>query len=213
MAHLIIVDEVPPVLTYRDSSTNDTNGTHTHSGLSFGPANSSRALIALFTTNVYAVSSVSSVSIGGVSATLVVRQISGGMSSEIWIAAVPSGTSGSVVLVGPSGGTQWDSGLGVYSVTDLIGLTATDTDTGGGSGINPVSTSVDVQPLGILVSVGGNNINSSNITWTNATRDYFLSYTNASSGASFTAAAGTTRTLSTSFSGSQRSVVATAAFR
>jgi hypothetical protein len=180
--------------------------------MSFGPASSDRALIALVSTNSAAVAAVSAVSIGGVSAVRQVKKITTGMSAEIWIAPVPTGTSGSVVL-STSNGSVWDSCVGLYSVTGLLDLTASATDTGGAPGDTSFSMSVAVSPLGVVVGVGDNNIVSSNITWTNMTRDYFLKYTNAASGASFSATASQTLSTTITFAGSSSSCAALASFR
>lgn len=169
----------PAILTYCGSTyQGPTAGTHTYNGVSFGPASADRAIIlcALVSANV------SSVTIGGISATRLARRIqsvNNTVADDIWIAAVPSGTSGSISLIGQTGTSQWISYIGVYSATRLRSLTPTDEatsdDWNGSSYDRVVSTSVGVQGGGFAVSSGAlTGGQAMSAIWTGGTQDYFV---------------------------------------
>lgn len=82
---------------YRSFALRRTSGgTVTFSGMDFGPARGNRTIVLALncTSNI----SVVSVTIGGVSATLLYRPGDATSQPEYWYASVPSGTSGNVVV-------------------------------------------------------------------------------------------------------------------
>lgn len=212
----------PAVLTFRDkNSVITTTGTHTHSGLSFGPASSDRAIIIECSQNLWAATdNVTSVTIGGVSATRCVRSsfmlnaLSGAYGiTDIWIAAVPTGTSGSVVLSGVSGSTNWDSAVGVYSATKLKSLTPTAVDTNidwnGSAYVKQLNMSVPI--IGGGFAIGSAFIlhgKPTSVAWTGLSSDFMQLITTpfadsgALSGASRSALASQSASMTTKFANS-----------
>lgn len=170
--------------------TTSSGGSHNHSGLSFGPASANRALIASVNTGI----SPSSLTIGGVAATRVVRQsVSGQGSAELWIALVPSGTSGNVVLPNQSAG--YISAVALYAVINLRSLTAFDT--AGDSGNPSVSMSLSVPGQGVAIAsirASGSPIRTA---WSGVSEDFdsVLSGRTISSGGSYSATSATTRSI------------------
>jgi hypothetical protein len=208
----------PPILTYRANSQVGGGGTHTHSGLTFGPADPKRSIIVAFTGLNGVNGTVSSVTIGGVSASLVVRQQSQGLSTGvfIYIAAVPNGTSGSVVLGGVSA-SDWGSSVAVYSVLNLRSLIAADTGTDTTNVGGSVSTSVSVPSNGVVVSTSYALGDSTNGTLSGVVRDFTVAFSGArQSAGSLTVKSATTLTTGASFSGGSgfyNPSIATASFR
>lgn len=155
----------------------DTGNTHTHSGLSFGPARADRFLIISLTYNANNITTLSNVTIGGVAATIIVkayRTTPTSVSSEIWGAPVPTGTSGSVVLTVNTSGNLWNSSVGLYAATDLLSTTATTT-TGGNdtSSLGTLSMSIPVQSGGIVVAAAFlSSGNATSSTWTGITKTF-----------------------------------------
>ena len=147
MGRRISYEKPPATMTYTATGTITTSGTtHTHSGLSFGAEDQSRylvvALAPLITVNL------STVTIGGVSATLIARQSpNGGACCELWGAAVPTGTSGSVVFTCVNSISC--SVVDVFSFLNLISTTASATST---DAATPVSTSVAIPDNGFLLA-------------------------------------------------------------
>lgn len=182
----------PPTCTFTDDShVIDTKGTHTHSGLSFGPADPKRFIIVTLTYDPNNVSHLSSVTIGGVPAGLIVKRyfnqdfpITTTPSSEIWGAVVPTGTSGSVVFGGPSG-SLWSSSVGVYSAMNLKSTTATATNASDDvSHFGTLNLSAAVQAGGFAIATayfeGSGTATSS--TWTGATQTFFDALNNSLGG-------------------------------
>lgn len=112
--------------------------------------------------------SVSTLTVGGVSATLVTaKQNSGntGYAIEIWQANVPAGTTGDVVVT-------WDNamlfcGIGAYAIYNAA-LTAYDT---GSSEANPMTDTLDIPAGGVAIG-GGAETATATFAWTNLTEDY-----------------------------------------
>lgn len=189
--HICYSGSPPPTCTFTDVSNVLADGNaHTHSGLSFGSAKSDRLLIATLTYNANNITSLSSVTIGGVSATRLVKRLynqSAGAtltpSSEIWAASVPTGTSGSVVLNVNTSGNLWDSSVAIYAATGLRSATPTAIMSSDDvSHSKTLNMSVSVQGGGFAVATayfeGLGTATSS--TWTGATQSFFDAMNNPS---------------------------------
>lgn len=189
----VVVAGVKPTLTYITNSV----GSGTHSGLSFGAEHATRRLIVPI---VHSGDPITAVTIGGVSASLVVRQkgTDGSISpySEIWIAHVPTGTSGTVSITGA--GSQV---IGLYHCVGLRSSTATDTAT---DPSGDQSFSIDIESRGVVVCLAGSRESSATPSgsFTNATTDYtngigpFSGAYFVGRGGSYTATAAETRAIS-----------------
>lgn len=119
----------PPVLSFLESRTTSANTTsQSFSGVSLGAAAPDRKIILAISHYITISAAPSSVTIGGISATKLVDNTSTaslGVSS-IWIAAVPTGTS-ATVIINSTGDTTDYIGMGVYRVTGLRSMTPVDT--------------------------------------------------------------------------------------
>lgn len=207
-----------PVLTYLDNNqVNSGTGDRTHSGLNFGAELGARVLIAA--VGYAGTTATSSVTIGGVSATKAAGAVIGVQRSELWLAAVPTGTSGSVVITDPNLGSSWPSSVAIYAVTNLQSLSpvATDSASRTTSTSSALSTSVTVPDFGIVVSAAwANNAPGTTATWTGCTQDFYVRFNSnfdAHTAASFTAGAAQTLDVTTNVSGTVNLVVVTASFR
>jgi hypothetical protein len=129
---------------------------------------------------------------------------------EIWIAQVPTGTSGNIVIAAPGSDGGWSSVIGVYAAIKLKSIVPVDTDAdqdfNGSSWNKVVNTSVFVPSGGFAVSaarLASGTFSSS--SWTGATKDFDLAEVSASegalSGASVEAMTNTTANIATRFNG------------
>jgi hypothetical protein len=209
-----------PVLTLVDSTNGfvaSSASPHTSAGMNFGTADPTRKLIlvAFGTAGSVASGNPSSCTIGGVTATLAASVVISQVWSHIWIADVPTGTSGSVVLSGVSG--NWVSACALYAVTNLQSSTPTATSTDSVLPITLGSTTVPAN--GILVGTIGSNSAGSvgTASWTGSiTQDFdsqFLAGKFAISGASYTALASASLSTSATYSGGGTGTGGWAAFR
>jgi hypothetical protein len=137
--------------------------------MSFGPAASGRRIVCTVASVAAAVRTLTSATIGGISATVVmnVGAALGGAASAIIIADVPTGTSGDVALT--FDGTVLRSVVNLWSVTDLNSATASDTASDNGATANAFTTTIDVPAGGFAVACVNSNDSSSSWTWTNLT--------------------------------------------
>lgn len=128
-----------------------TAATQTFTGMNFGTANASRWLIACFSEGT-ANRTFTSVTIGGVAATEIADSHNAGSTStrptSIWIANVPTGASGSVVVV--MSGTN-SATLALYGCISPTGLTVQGkSEQDGTSNTISIATTAGGLLLGIL---------------------------------------------------------------
>jgi hypothetical protein len=155
----------PLVLTYLDYSEK-TSGT-SHTGMSFGAASAGRYLVAVGHVRQSSGSDQSSVTIGGVSATIVIQSGGSINRSFIAIALVPTGTSGTVAW---SGSAQ-ASAVNLYSLTGLQSTTPHDTATDNStSNADEQTLDLNVPEGGAVVSGGASSSNDS-MTWNGLSQD------------------------------------------
>lgn len=109
---------------------------------------------------------ISGVTIGGVSATIVEGVGTGGLHTAIAIAAVPTGTTGSVVVT-LSGGTGGYCGIVLYRALNLAGTAEAEST----SIVNPSSFPMSFS-AGSLVLGEVSTRNAGTATWVNLTEDY-----------------------------------------
>lgn len=136
------------------------------SGVNFGTADGSRYLVVASN----ALSSIGNpptgCTIGGVSATLVVQASATNVSqitSQIWIALVPTGTSGTVAF---SGGSISAMSIQVYNLIGLSSATADATTTG------TTSASLGMQSNGVVFAAAADLFTGSgSASWTGLTGD------------------------------------------
>lgn len=140
-----VIGAIPATLAYRGYVAVSGSNNHTHSTYTSNDASASRRLVACVG---YGANEISGVTIFGVTATLVGKTDATGLRASIWIADVPTGTSGSVVLTYTS--FDWESHVSLYSLVDLISSTPVSTNTATGS--TSVSTSVSTTDGGIAIA-------------------------------------------------------------
>jgi len=112
---------------------------------------------------------ISGVTIGGVTAGLLKDENDTNRRTAIWSAAVPSGTTGDVVITMTSG----DAILlvGTFSITGAD-ATPTDTDSAGGSAASISITALTIPTDGAGLAVFCNSNFSATVTWTGAAESY-----------------------------------------
>lgn len=130
---------------------------------------------------------ISSASIGGVSATISVNLVnSSGTGCGIIIAPVPTGTTGDVVIT--FSGTMGDCNIALYRCLGVGSVTATDTGSDSATGVpsEALSDTLNISAGGIAVGVSQNDISIATATWGNLTErfDEQTANTNDMSGAS-----------------------------
>lgn len=140
------------------STTNNDNATtYTFSAASLGTADANRRIIVAFGARAGSNSafSISSATIGGVSAIIAVQKnaVDDGANTDIaalLVADVPTGSTGDVVVTMSRGGVR--AAMAVYRVVATSALTSIDTADSSGSA--SASMSLDVQPSSIAIAVG-----------------------------------------------------------
>lgn len=162
---------VSKTLTFLQGAEDITNTTvFTFASQNLGTADAGRYIIAcVFARNGAAVS-VSSVTIGGVTATEVakVQSATPDSATGIFVANVPTGTTGDVVLT-TSGSLR--AAISLYSAT---GITTTAFDSDISQAANPTAT-LNVTAGGFIVAAAASastSGTSDSMSWTNATENY-----------------------------------------
>jgi hypothetical protein len=160
-------------VTYLSLNASDVNGTsYTVSGASFGAAASDRYIVIVVTTqSVSGAITVSSATIGGVSATSVTSQAANPAAAHMWIAAVPTGTTGDIV-VNFSVSSDHHT-VAVWSITGLTSTTPIDTD---GNTVNPPTAVTLTSVAGGVVIGAVWSADAVTVSWSGATEDYDSTY-------------------------------------
>lgn len=152
--------------TYQASANSGTNGTsYTASAIAFGTASADRYIVVAASTEDGG--AITSATIGGISATILVQRTSGSVTAALLIALVPTGTTGDVVV--NFTGTSDHHGVAVWSVTGMPSATPLDTDSNTtGSGLTLTSQ------VGGLVFAATAYSDAATTTWSGATEVYDL---------------------------------------
>jgi hypothetical protein len=113
----------------------------------------------------------SAITIGGVSATNILQPAagSGNYAAEIWVAAVPTGTTGDVVITGS--GASVGCGIGLWRAL-YMSQTASDTDSDIAPGSGVLATSIDCPAGGVIVGMQGSDYAGTRKTWVGLTEDF-----------------------------------------
>jgi hypothetical protein len=194
-------------LSYLQTATNTTDASsYTFSAQALGAAAADRYIVVgIGGRNGAASLAISSVTIGGVSATVIKQQSSTGTASGgtgttsagLAIAAVPSGTTGDIVV--NFSATSLRCVCSMWRMTGLVSATANDSQS---STATPPSAGVAIPTDGAAIGMvaGGQNA-SPTVTWTNLTEQYdALTEAFCVSSASDALAAAETRTITGTFS-------------
>jgi len=157
---------MPAAVTFQQASGNNSGGSSTtYSGVSFGTASSDRYVVVLATGR-HTSTFTQTATIGGISATEVATLLNSTANFHrisVFIASVPTGTTGSVVLNFSTSIVR--NMISVFSVTGIDGLTPFATAS---STANPASGTITIPADGIAIA-GAYNILGGAYTWSNLT--------------------------------------------
>lgn len=161
---------VASVVYVDDAVSNVAGNTTTFTGINFGSAASSRKIvIGVGRGPTGAFGTVSSVTIGGIAATFINSAATTTEDAELWIAAVPTGTSGTVAVTWTNSAT--DVGLGVWA---LYNTSITPTDTASDNNSNPATDTINIAAGGAAVGYvyHRSNTDPTTFSWSNLTEDF-----------------------------------------
>lgn len=144
--------------------------TYTFSSQNLGTADANRYIIVAVCARSSDGSdrNLNSVTVGGVSATVNANSMFSGNTVALAVAAVPTGTTGDVVVTFSGG--MGNCGIGLYRALDLSSTTAFDSATA--SDADPISANIDIQANGVCVAIAKTDNTAPQCTWTNLTEDY-----------------------------------------
>ena len=171
----IISPGVAPDATvvFTDSSVDGTDGTvFTFTTQSIGTAASNRKIVvSVSMAAAGAGRSVSTLTVGGISATLLVADTSSGGTeqTELWQADVPTGTTATIVVTW-TGGSVARTGIGVWAVYNAAS-SASDTGNRDSGAAQDMTLNITIPAGGVAISAAGSGT-SATYTWTNLTEDF-----------------------------------------
>lgn len=152
-------------LAYLQSTSSTTNSaSYTFAAQNIGTATPGRHIIVAVSARAGTPAAATSVTIGGVTASLI-EQTNGQGHAIIAIAAVPSGTTADVVVT--LAGTYARCAIGMWSADNID---ATPFDTTSSTSTSPSAT-IDVEAGGIIIATA-NAQTASAVTWTAPAEDY-----------------------------------------
>jgi hypothetical protein len=159
-----------PVVSFVDSAVDAVNRTEYTFALDFGDAAADRYLIATPSARGATSGTISFVTIGGVSATQIINttalQQTLHNTAAIFIAAVPTGTSGDVVVTYADGKSR--AGCGLFRVTGLSSATAHDTAADNVEH-SPLVDTINVLGGGFVIAVA---VGEATVIWAGVTESY-----------------------------------------
>jgi hypothetical protein len=156
----------PPSVSYRTFVQSGTNtDTYSFATTDIGTASATRTVV-LVVAGSNASTTVSSVTVGGISATYRGRAQGGVTTTEIWTCPVPTGSTATIVVVWSS--SQLRCGVGVFACYDLTSDTPITTATA-----TTQSSSLNVNVLvGDILIVGGHSSLTTSATATGYNERY-----------------------------------------
>ena len=151
-------------VTFTDSSVNSGSATaYTFSSQAIGTASADRVVVVGTSGGAGATNPVSSMTIGGVSAVKAIGIVNS-TGTEIWYATVPTGTTASVVV--NWGGTKSRCGIGVWALTGVTGVGATNTSTSSTATLTVSGRAKDI----VLAVYGGKD--HASVSFSGVTENY-----------------------------------------
>jgi hypothetical protein len=151
-------------VTFTDSSVNSGSATtYTFSSQAIGTASADRVVVVGTSGGAGNTNPVSSMTIGGVSAVKAIGIVNS-TGTEIWYATVTSGTTASVVV--NWGAAKNRCGIGVWALTGVTGVGATNTSTSSTATLTVSGRTKDI----VLAVYGGKD--HASVTFTGLTEDY-----------------------------------------
>lgn len=160
---------LPPTKSYGETQSADSPPASASFTMTFGAAGGNRRVavaIAYLSTT-----AINSVTIGGVTASQVDAAVSGSARSCIWVAEVPSGTSGNVAISGHDGVSSGRAmAVSIYSIYNLLSDTARSHGNDASSPYSiSLTTALNDVAIGCMATfvLGG----AATHTWTNLTEN------------------------------------------
>lgn len=163
----------PTTCTFLQLARNDSDlTTYTYAAQNFGTADARRYIIAAIGGRANVASTLDSVTIGGVTATQIANVTVGTTGiAALFAAAVPTGTSGDVVLTFSGGMLR--TGCALFSLlSDFDATVPTDAQTDNTLSTNDLSVSLSVPVGGVVIACNHTNATSTATAWTGVTEDY-----------------------------------------
>lgn len=173
---------IPTSMSFLQGSMSISDSTaYTFSSQSLGSADINRWIVVCASGTRNAARTLSSLTIGGVSATKIVQAESSTLyfHTSIWVAQVPTGTTGDIVIT-------WDNTMGRcgYSayrlITETAPTTAYDTQTDLTLTSSDLSVSISRPSGGVIIASTVNNSSSAtSVTWAGTSEDYDANWSEA----------------------------------
>lgn len=177
----------PVAIVFANSYPDTTDQTtYTFSSAAIGTASADRIVIVVIGSRANSARSISSVTIAGIAATVIATANNTGGGADIvaiYAAAVPSGTTGNVVIT--FSGTMLRCGIGTYAMTGASSVTPYDTATAVPSGSSASINTIDSPANGAILgaSLAGSS-GTASVTWTGLTENFDIQPETSSSGVS-----------------------------
>ena len=150
-------------VTFTDSSVNSGSATaYTFSSQAIGTASSDR-VVAVGVSAGNSAAGINTLTVGGVSAVKAI-DATNSTETELWYASVPSGTTADIVVTFSS--SKGRCGIGVWALTGVTGVGATNTSTSSTATLTVSGRAKDI----ILAVYGGKD--HASVTFTGLTEDY-----------------------------------------
>lgn len=202
-----------PSISYISNNSVTTNSTsHTFTAQSIGSTGNNRHIIVSISGYQSSVGALSSATIGGVSATIAVQANGTNTVSVIIIAAVPTGTTGDIVLSWATN-TQ-NVGIAVHRVVDLTSATAnttgSDTTLSAGACSFTLNNNANAVMVASAVSIDGTAWGTWSSGLTEDSDQYIASSNAAAAASGFFASANTPYTVTATAGTGTRGVVVAA---
>ena len=158
----------PVTIAYTATAVSTASATvYTFSNQALGTAASDR-LIVVSSDNYDGTTS--GITVAGVAATAVVQASGTNSRAGLWQAAVPSGTTGDIVVTLGAGNDR--QGIGVWAIYGAANSSANDTATDADSS-DPLTVSMDCPANGVMIGVGaGHTTGTKGYSWTNLTENF-----------------------------------------
>lgn len=159
---------------------------YTFSGVSIGDAAGDRLVVVAIGWGTSGTVTVSSATIGGVSASIAAQTTGTNVGIALIYAVVPSGTTADIVVTMSTSGSRLY--YGVWRVTGQLSTTPYDTDAPAGGGSASRSVTIDI-PAGGFVFAASQGSDPGGVTWTNATERWdYSDFNDKNNGADTTSA-------------------------
>lgn len=172
---LLLKSTNPTTITYNANSTDTVDrSTYTFAGISFGTTTNRNCVAVVFGTRANSARTVTSVTIGGVSATLVetANQTTGGADiSSMYVASGVSGTTGDIVIT--MSNTMLRMVVASYSIYNTFSCTPYNSNDNIGTTGGTLATTVNIPANGaVLGAIWLSGSTSMSSSWTGANEDF-----------------------------------------